>query len=195
MSVTDSERYQKNLRIGVSFDGQTFRLLNGSALPKVVTGSFAELVISPDAISDSSERATFLREKTAVLLKSGESIMVGVSPNVMADTSKSGIISAEELKIASPYCFLEVRLDQDLLLRIRGDQESRLSPCVCIISATETRAESLNHAFTLISQLYETKRRSHSGNVFERAYARSRYGRWCSLAELRSEAIASIGIP
>ncbi len=195
MSVTANERYEKNLRIGVSFDGQTFKLLNGSVLPKLVTGSFAELVISPDAISEPSERATFLHEKTAMLLKSGDSVMVGVSPNMMADRYETGIISAEQLEVASPYCFLEVQLEQDLLLRIRGDQESRLSPCACIISATEARAESLNHAFTLISQLYETKRRSHSGNVFERAYARAQSERWCSLAELRSKAIASIGTP
>jgi hypothetical protein len=36
------------------------------------------------------------------------------------------------------------------------------------IPALEKSAESLNHAFTLISEVFETKRRSHSGNVFER---------------------------
>jgi len=51
-------------------------------------------------------------------------------------------------------------------------------------------AESLNHVFTLISETYETKRRSHSGNVFERVYAQDERSNWQSLDQLRVEAIA-----
>ena len=177
--IAGNERCQKSLRIGVSFDGQEFKLLNGSVLPKLVVGCVAELVICPESISDPSTRAILLQEGTALLLNSGHSVMVGVSPNLMGNEPKNGIVSPEALKVASPYCFIEVQLAQDLFLRVRGDQEARLAPCLCVIPAIEATAGGLNHAFTLISEVYETKRRSHSGNIFERAYAPSQSGQWC----------------
>jgi hypothetical protein len=41
----------------------------------------------------------------------------------------------------------------------------------------------------LISEAYETLRRSHSGNVFLKAYAEGDSERWVSLDELRLRAI------
>jgi hypothetical protein len=62
------------------------------------------------------------------------------------------------------YWLVEVRLLQDLYLRIRGDQEGRLEYCQCFIPAFGKEAISLNHAFFQISQAYETRRKSHSGS-------------------------------
>jgi hypothetical protein len=62
-------------------------------------------------------------------------------------------------------------------------------PCVCTIPSLNMEAESLNHAFTIISEAYETKRRSHSGNVFERAYAQNDSGHWNNLDDLRLETL------
>jgi hypothetical protein len=90
--------------------------------------------------------------------------------------------------------FVEVALKANLSLQVRGDQEARLSPCLCTIPALRHEAESLNHAFTLISEAYETKRRSHSGNVFERAYAQDERGNWQKLDELRLKAITKMVI-
>jgi hypothetical protein len=77
-----------------------------------------------------------------------------------------------------------------LKLQVRGDQEARLCPCVCAIPSLDKKAQSLNHAFTLISEAYETLRRSHSGNVFERVYAQDKTNKWVSLDEIRITAIA-----
>ena len=74
--------------------------------------------------------------------------------------------------------------------QVRGDQEARLCPCVCAIPSLDKKAQSLNHAFTLISEAYETLRRSHSGNVFERVYAQDKTNKWVSLDEIRITAIA-----
>jgi hypothetical protein len=77
-----------------------------------------------------------------------------------------------------------------LRIRIRGDQEAKLEPCSCEITALKREATSVNHAFTIISESYETQRLSHTGNVFERAYTPVGPKRWQTLDDLRIKAIA-----
>lgn len=104
---------------------------------------------------------------------------------MIESSTAKGLIPANAVSILSAYLFVEVKLDADLWLLVRGDQEARLSTAPCTIPALNKEAKSLNHAFMLISEGYETKRRSHSGNVFERAYAQDQLGNWQSLDELR----------
>lgn len=42
-----SERYQKVLRLGVRFNGNTFELLDGSPLPKFAQDCVGELLLPP----------------------------------------------------------------------------------------------------------------------------------------------------
>jgi hypothetical protein len=58
-----------------------------------------------------------------------------------------------------------------------------------MIPALQKEATSLNHAFTLVSETYETLRMSHTGNVFQRGYVEVGNKRWKSLEDLRVEAI------
>ena len=183
------QRFEKHLRIGVRFDGTRFVLQNGSPLPALAKDSVAELVLVPDCIQDENVRASFTGEKSVLLLKEGSFVMVGVSPTMIESPSPEGLLLASNIPIISTYLFVEVRLGADLWLQVRGDQEARLSPCLCTIPALRQEAESLNHAFTLISGAYETKRLSHSGNVFERAHTHVGSGKWKSLDELRLDAI------
>jgi len=183
------ERFQKRLRIGVRFDGVGFVLLDGQPLPKLEKNSVAELVVVPESIEDASIRARLTGQKSIPFLKEGALVLFGVSPTMIDNKHAAGLVKPEHPRILSEYLFVEVKLDADLWLQVRGDQEAGLSRCLCTITALSRPAESLNHAFTLISEAYETKRRSHSGNVFERGYVMSKSG-WQNLDELRLDAIA-----
>jgi putative transposase len=79
----------------------------------------------------------------------------------------------------------EAMLKTDLRLQVRDDHEARLVPCRYFIPALGRDASSLNHALTLISETFETKRVCHSGHVFERAYTQVDPQNWESLGELR----------
>jgi hypothetical protein len=85
-----------------------------------------------------------------------------------------------------------VVLLEDQLLRYRGDQKAWLDECQCDLPELTPRPEkpaaSLNHAFTLASSKYETKRRQHTANVFNRAWAHVNGG-WQRLDKLRTDAI------
>ncbi len=184
------KRFEKHLRIGIRFENGKFVLLNGQPLPKLAKGSVGELVIAPESIEDLAVREGLKEERRIPFLKKGSFVLLGMSPTMIGDSSDKELIPAETLKILSPYSFVPVKLDANLSLQVRGDQEAKLSPCSCTINALDKKAKSLNHAFTLISEAYETLRLSHSGNVFERAYTEVTPGKWQSLDELRTTTIA-----
>jgi hypothetical protein len=48
---------------------------------------------------------------------------------------------------------------------------------------------SLNHAFTKLSETYETWRISHTGNVYSRVLYQERNGHWYPLDLLRNETL------
>lgn len=182
--------YQKRLRVAVRFDGTQFVLLDGSPLPRLAPNSLCEIVFRPEALQNPDDQMRLVSEQRACLLGSGSVVMLGVGPHLVGDPKARGLIcNPQELGVRTEYWLVEVRLLGDLLLRIRGDQEAKLEPCTCLISALEREATSLNHAFTLISEAYETERLSHTGNVFERAYTPVGPTRWQTLDELRINAI------
>lgn len=184
------QRFEKHLRVGTRFDGNRFVLLDGSPLPALSKDSIVELILTPESILDSTVRARFLEEMAVMILEKDSCVFFGVSPTMVGNMKAVGLISPNVLQIISEYWFVEGKLDAPLMLQVRGDQEARLSPCLCTIPSLNITADSLNHAFTLISEAFETKRRSHSGNVFERVCAQVTAGKWQSLDELRIAAIA-----
>jgi len=186
------ERFQKHLRISVRFDGAGFVLLNGNPLPELTEGCIAELVLAPECIRNAKLRASLTGQKGVLLLKEGSRVLCGVSSSMIEDIFDEGLNPSGPVPIHTPYKFVEVSLNADLWLQVRGDQEARLSSCPCKIIALNKEAESVNQAFTLISETYETKRRSHSGNVFERVYAQNERGKWQSLDEHRLSAIQKL---
>jgi hypothetical protein len=152
----------------------------------------AELVLAPECIKEETIRASLSSQKSTPFLREGAVVLVGVSSSMIEAQSAKCLIPAHAVRIVSEYLFVEVKLDADLWLLVRGDQEARLSPSSCTIPLLKKDAKSLNHAFTLISEAYETRRRSHSGNVFGRAYAQNELNNWQSLDELRLLAIQKV---
>jgi hypothetical protein len=68
-----------------------------------------------------------------------------------------------------------------------GLQSSRISLSAGI---TDEAAISLNHAFTLLSEVFEPWRKAHTGNVYQRYLYQEKNGHWYPLELLRNGAIA-----
>jgi hypothetical protein len=166
-------QYEKRLRVAVRFDGTQFALLDGSPLPAIAKDAVCELVLRPEQLRNPDDRDRFVRDEVFPILTQGSTVLLGVSPHSVGDPKALGLIcNPQEIGVQTEYWLVEVRLKEDLKIRIRGDQEAKLGPCSCLIPSLERDATSVNHAFTLISETYETERLSHTGNVFERAYTR-----------------------
>jgi hypothetical protein len=184
-------QYEKRLRVAVRFDGTQFALLDGSPLPAIAKDAVCELVLRPEQLQNPDDRDRFVRDEVCPILTQGSTVLLGVSPHSVGDPKALGLIcNPQEIGVQTEYWLVEVRLKQDLKIRIRGDQEAKLEPCSCLIPSLEREATSINHAFTLISETYETERLSHTGNVFERAYTPVGPKRWQTLDDLRIKAIA-----
>jgi hypothetical protein len=191
-SQNGNSRYEKRFRIDVRFDGTNFVLLNGKPLPAIAKDSVAQLVLAPECILDSSVRANLSGQKNIRLRSGGSSVLLGVSPTMVESHLATGLIPANAIPVVSSYLFVETKLEADLLLQVRGDREAKLLPCCCTIPALKMGAQSVNHAFMIISEAFEKKRRSHSGNVFDRAYAQDDSGTWISLDELRVRTVQRV---
>lgn len=184
-------RYEKRLRIAVRFDGTTFALLDASPLPAIAKDAVCELVLRPALLQNPADRDRFVRDEVIPILSQGSAVLLGISPHLVGNTKAPGLIcNPQEIGVQTEYWLIEIWLQQDLKIRIREDQEARLEPCSCLIPPLKREATSVNHAFTLISETYETERLSHTGNVFERAYTPVGPKRWQTLDDLRIKAIA-----
>jgi hypothetical protein len=186
-------RYEKNLKIGVRFDGATFSLLDGTSLPKLRKNAVGELLLPPEAIEDEDARARLSNDRRVLLLEQNTFIYIGVSPSLIEKPDAKGLLhDPRELGLQTEYWLVEAQLKEPLYVRVRGDDEARLEKCICEIPAVGREATSVNHAFTIASETYETKRLSHTGNVFERVFTEPTSGQWHTLGELRAKAILTL---
>jgi len=185
------QQYEKRLRIAVRSTGEGFTLLDGNPPPAIVKGAICELVVRPEALQNPDDRNRFVQDEVISILGEDSPLLLGVSPHSVGNPKAPGLnCSPQQIGVQTEYWLVEIRLLEDLRIRIRGDQEAKLEPCTCVIPALKREATSVNHAFTIISEAYETERLSHTGNVFQRAYIPIGPKRWQTLDDLRISAIA-----
>ena len=94
----------------------------------------------------------------------------------------------DKLKVTSKLTgrsFVAIELNQPLKLLLRGEKRPKLISCKCTIPVLDLEAESLNHAFTLITDAFEPERISRGGNVFNNLAAPDGDGHWELLDDVR----------
>ncbi len=77
-------------------------------------------------------------------------------------------------------------------LRLQGAQAKSIHVSSVIVpnEISTQNLDSLNHAFTLLSEVYEPWRKSHTGNVYERILYQEKNKKWYPLEVIRRAAIA-----
>ncbi len=185
------------VRLSVMFRDGRIMLSNGQPLPKIREGSFGELLLDERAVEDAKLAKKLQAPATILMLDSEQSVFF----SMMAHMVPPGLWNEVEQKknfVNGPEgpC-VEVRLKEPLRLRLRGTKTPTLHSCKCKIPCLEDKeAVSLNHAYTLISTYFETKRISHAGNVFRLGYWRdTKTNRWTRLDVLRLVREAEHGAP
>lgn len=176
------DRFEKKVRIPIRIKGGRVIQINGDALPKIREDTVGELILNPYSIEDSKVRESFQVERIFELLPVDSSVFLGMSPGVVPPDRARRLIAP--LEIIGGFLLAEVKLKEVLRMKTRGTKSPILEPCSCYIPVLDQEAQSLNHAFTLISTEFETKRISHSGNVFQRGFVKKE-DKWLSLDNLR----------
>ena len=83
-----------------------------------------------------------------------------------------------------------VRLESELCINFKGTKKPELLDCECKIPALpDADAKSINHAFTLLPEKFETHRRSHTASVFAQVYYQIKPNHWVQINERREQLI------
>ena len=171
----------------------------GGDIP-VRNGCYADLVVHQSAITDRKFRDLVNQKIVIPVLDEGTPLHVALSDKTGQFRNATG---RHEIRVARQYwpgnsCgYAPIWLgpsgartpDQErggLWMHHTGlDRCELVSSLIRLPDGMDEFALSLNHAFTLLSERYETHRMSHTGNVYERVFYEESDGQWYPLSHLR----------
>jgi len=160
---------KKNVLIPIRILKGEPHFLYGGELPKLAEGTIGDLIVPRYSVIDKQKLSLLELEETKVFIPKPATLMVQVSPKDK-DAQKPGIMKLP----LYPYkngLFVKIVLEEDLNINLRSTKKGELQDCLCSIpSMPEAETKSINHSYSIISQHYETHRRSHSGNVFDKVF-------------------------
>ncbi|HEV7645053.1 MAG TPA: hypothetical protein VGO50_13995 [Pyrinomonadaceae bacterium] len=175
----------------------TVTVKNGSVIfpddfdHKVLKKDFqTEIVLDETHFADKDFFHSLSKQKIIELLPSDSRLLVNITlKEQVAEDPAKFVIQGEGPKVTDGG-FIEIFLRQPQGLKLRSKKKALLLPCrVDIPALPEQPAASLNHAYTLISEIFEPWRISHTSNVFFKIYAQDKVsGDWIVLDTLRKEA-------
>ena len=190
----------------------------GGQIP-IEPGAHAELIVNRASVSDSAFLKTLERKGFYKVLDENVSLLVGltVKPEKPAQEmlkhllqpyeSLWKVLGTEILELEYSYdpYFVEIHLAGP------NDRQARLLSTISgglwlmtegaepigLASTTVKLPElvfdkpvaSINHAYTKLSEIFETWRISHTGNIYKRVLYRERNGKWYPLEVLRNRAL------
>ncbi len=165
----------------------------GGAMPKIREGWVMDLVTEMDAFVHPADVARFQVLGEATLLKTGTTLFAAIG-NRLRDASKTPPHAKLNADPPLPVETILVPfiLREDLKLHLRGTLPAELMPCLCEVDVPKIeQPTSVNQAYTRLSEHYETWRRSHTGNVFDKVYFEEQgTARPLDVLRTRAEAVA-----
>lgn len=171
---TKPDPLRKTTRIPFRFvRGRFVHFDDGTEITELVEGCIGDIVIENLKINDATRIKEYNAEAEVDFLPSGTRILARVnSTNVPAELRER--LSEQGAMIGDVR--VEIILENDLRLQLRGTKPAKLIDCKCSIPALEGLLDkdkqpfSVNQAYTRISEHFEPHRLSHAGNVFNLVY-------------------------
>jgi hypothetical protein len=161
-------------------------------MPVFSEGTIGELRVDVTALTDSRDAERFSKEKTIAFLEKGTLLLACMT--LKQERPKEAYDFPQEKRPLDDqgysHYFIPFILEEPLELRLRGTKPAQLMGCKCSIAALgpEFIADSVNQAYTRISEKYEPWRKSHTGDVFQKVYlAEPKKGFLIPLDDLRHE--------
>ena len=185
--------------------GERGEFFYGGDVP-VREGSLGELTLCASQISDERFRQRVSQEFVVKILEEGAPLLFALSDrsrggarigtwpdidpsSVPAGTTRFERVTMGPCKPKSVQPELDgIRETGGVWLKLKGLERSELTGSTVIMPQgfEPAAATSLNHALTLLSQVYETHRISNTGNVYTRVFYQEKNDRWYPLNDLRT---------
>ena len=192
--------------------GERWEFFYGGDVP-VKEGTVADLTVNIGDLTDDKFKQRVTQEVTVRILPEGAELCVALSdrsenarkrlgnwPDKYPLSLPLGTTRFERIRLGPPKkkkAELQAKLMEDvadadenqggLWLKVKGLDHCELHGSTIRLPQgfDPVHAVSLNHAFTMLSERYETHRLSHTGNVYERIFYQDRDGHWYPLDDLR----------
>lgn len=200
----------KVIRVPVKLvDGQ-WELLYGGPV-KVREGAIGELHLDKSSFDDAKFLKALTEKRCVPILRAGIQLQValsvkpGVPQHLRTCLSHGNALTHPNTDhLSMDTQFASVRLGGPTeLQRRRGETDGGLklwlegmeprsieSGTVDLPKVTGLQpVDSLNHAFTKLSELFEPWRKAHTGSIYERVFYLESNGRWYPLKDLRNRAV------
>ncbi len=171
--------------------GKLVRFNDGSEITELREGTTGDLIVQSIAVTNEERLKEYNSEKIVTFLPSGTKLRARVRTwHVPDELGKRFVPSEKELNTD----FVEIIVQQDLQLQLRGTKEGRLMPCSCLVPALISDGDdgirtSVNEAYSFISTHFEPHGRSSTGNVFDVVFYlfQAPILRWQPLRSLRDQ--------
>ena len=186
------DRYAKTVRIPVRIENGNIQYFYGGALPELKGVVIGDLVVPSHSVTNLELLKKLNDESEKLFLEKGSTVLVNVRPSFEEGVVKPADAADKYLEAVREKYFsrqqpnrstspsfplgfssgklAEVTLLEDLLLLMRGTKPPCLGACRCRIPYLDTEVESLNQAYSRLSEVFEPHRRSHTGSVFTLCY-------------------------
>ena len=169
MNIPDPKA--RTVRLQVTIENSHCILADGRPLPKLTNNTPAELIFRATSLLDPEDREKYSGELREVILPKQAELWARVKSDAIENRLEVHRVSKETWGGSGKRGkFVPFHLNQDLYLVKRAGKSSILEECRCHIPALEIEVDSVNEAYTRISEAFEPKRRSHAGNVFREVF-------------------------
>lgn len=186
-----SDDNDKVIKIPIRIANNIIRYYYGGDLPEFSDGAIGDLIVPEFAVIDKKFISIIQAEQKYQILDRDTIVMMGIKGNDLPTEFRQNINPNHldhEYKIHDG--FVGVLLKEPLYLQYRGSKKPTLSDVKCYIEVLKIDAISLNNAFTIISEKFETSRKSHTGNVFDKCFYKSENGKWYPINKLREDIVS-----
>ena len=158
----------RELHIPIVVKNGLLVLRNGEPLPGFCDDAKGELRIAANDLSDPARAREFLAETTKPFLPA--------HTHLAAEVKRDGVPSALQKELVNfngggrYLTCVPFTVTQNLSIVLTVGKKGRLEDCICYIPSLKLEADSINEAYTRISEAFEPGRRSHAGNVFSKVF-------------------------
>ena len=206
------------IRVPVRLVNGQWEFFYGGAVP-AKDGAIGDLILQKESLTD-REFLRALRKRTEHrILEAGTALMVALSVRESAQLPKAlqdELRQIESKQLSDEYYatgrpggtrFVRITVGKPsesfsrrrpgepggVLLQLEGTiPKGVVVSSVCLPPCVEEKPlDSLNHAFTRLSEAFESWRLSHTGNIYERVLYQEKNGKWYPLDRLRRAAEAT----
>jgi len=202
----------KVIRVPVRLVDGHWELQYGGAV-KVKEGAIGELHIDRMNFNDTAFLKALTERRRVQVLPEGTELRVALTIKEGLDSSLRPHLLAYDatphdhtIKISDETRFVSIGLagstkaqelrqvdGSGLWLILEGMEPRGIESGVVALPKTHglEAVDSLNYAFTRLSEVFEPWRKAHTGSIYERVFYREPNNRWYALKDLRDRALAS----